>query len=159
MKSSKGLFLTIGICLVAFTGLRANSTTNVIKDDIFTAIRSIDYVSINILLSDGVNIDTVDQDGNTPLMVAAQVGNPRIVDIILNHKPDVNLQNKNGDTALIIAAKTGQLEIVKKLVSHEAYLSTQNNDGNTAVTLASKFGHNEIVSYLKKTRTQRAYTK
>ena len=159
MKSTKGLFLTIAFCLLAFPGLKANSTSNVIKDNIFTAIRSIDYVSINVLLSEGTNIDTVNQDGDTPLMVAAGVGNPRIIDIILSHKPDVNLQNKNGETALMIAAKTGQLEIVKKLVIHNATISMSDKNGNTAITLASKFGHNRIVNYLKEMRTQSASLK
>lgn len=159
MKSTKELFLMIGLCLVAFTGLKANSTSYEVKDDIFTAIRSVDYVSINVLLSDGINIDTVDLDGNTPLMVAAQVGNPRIIDIILSHNPNVNKQNKTGETALMIAAETGQLEIVKKLVAHEANISTRNNEGNTAVTLASKFGYKNIVSYLKEMRTQSAFSK
>lgn len=149
----------VGLCLMAFTGLKANSTSNEIKDNIFTAIRSIDYVSINVLLSDGVNIDTVDQEGNTPLMVAAQIGNPRIVDIILSHKADVNKQNNMGETALMIAAKTGQLEIVEKLVSHNANILTRNINGNTAVTLASKFGHNKIVSFLKGVQTQSAFAK
>jgi|GEM_PF-2410326 len=159
MKTTKGLLLMIGFCLVAFTGLKANSTHKEITNNIFYAIRNVDYVSINVLLSDGVNTDTVDQEGNTPLMVAAEVGNPRIVDIILSHKPNVNKQNKQGDTALMIAAKTGQMEIVKKLTIHNAKISMHNKSGNTAVTLASKYGHKKIVCFFKEMRTQSALLK
>jgi len=144
--------------LTAFSAIKANSITNRITDDIFTAIRSIDYVSINVLLSDGIDIDTVDGDGNTPLMVAAEVGNPRIVDIILSHNPDVNKQNKKGETALMIAAETGQLEICKKLVSHRARVAIRNDDGNTAGSLASKFGHTKIVSFLRQVRSHTTFS-
>lgn len=159
MKSKKGLLLIIGFCLMAFTGYKANPTHQTIKDDIFTAIRNVDYVSVNVLLSDRINTDTVDQDGNTPLIVAAEVGNPRIVDIIISHKPDINKQNKEGDTALMIAAKTGQMEIVKKLVSHNAHILMRNKNGNTAITLASMYGNNKIVQFLKEMRTQSALVK
>ncbi len=159
MKTIKGLFLTISITLIAIAGVKASSTPTTIKDNIFTAIRSIDYTSVNVLLSEGMDIDTVDQQGNTPLMVASKIGNPRIMDILLAHNPTVNLQNKKGSTALMIAARTGQFHIVKKLVTNGADISMRNEDGNTALTLASKFGHSQIVTYLKKLRTQEPLAK
>jgi ankyrin repeat protein len=159
MKSFKGLLLIFSLSLLAVTGIKANSDTNTIKDNIFTAIRSIDYTSINILLSEGTDIDTVDQQGNTPLMVATEIGNPRIMDIILSHNPTIDKQNKEGMTALMIAAKTGQLHAVKKLLSHGADYAARNNSGNNPITLASKFGHTEIVTFFKESRIPRSYTK
>lgn len=159
MKPIKGLLLILSISLTAITGIKANSHTDTIKDNIFTAIRSIDYTSINILLSEGTNIDTVDQQGNTPLMVAAKIGNLRILNIILAHNPDINQQNKKGMTALMIAAKTGQLQVVEKLLAHGADYSIQEKDGNTAIDLASRFGHSQIVTYFKESRIPRGYAK
>jgi len=159
MKTIKGLLLTISISLIAMSVVEANSTPKTIKDNIFTAIRSIDYTSINILLSEGMDVDTVNREGNTPLMVASKIGNPRIVDILLAHNPDINLQNKKGSTALMIAARTGQLHIVKKLVTNGADASMRDEDGNTALTLASKFGHDQIVTYFKKLRTHNPLAK
>ncbi|WP_138431139.1 ankyrin repeat domain-containing protein [Fodinibius saliphilus] len=159
MKSIKGLILILIMSAMAFSSIEANPTPKVIKDNIFTAIRSIDYISINVLLSDGTDIDTVDKHGNTPLMVAAQIGNPRILNIILSHNPDVNKYNKEGFTALMVASKSGQLHVVQKLVARGADTTHKSNDGNTALTLASKFGHNEIVTYLSKQRTLRPFTK
>lgn len=159
MKTIKGLLLTISISLIAMAGVKASSTPTTIKDNIFTAIRSIDYTSINVLLSEGMNIDTVNRQGNTPLMVASKIGNLRIMDILLAHKPSMNLQNKKGSTALMIAARTGQFHVVKKLVTNGADVSMQNEDGNTALTLASKFGHDQIVTYLQKLRMQQNLAK
>lgn len=148
-----------GISLLAVTGLKANSNTDTIKDDIFTAIRSIDYTSINVLLSDGTDVDTVDQNGNTPLMVASKVGNSRIIDIILSHDPNINKQNKKGRTALMIAAEAGLVDVVKQLTNQGADVSISDNEGNTALTLASKFGHKKIVDFLKNMRMQHTLAK
>jgi ankyrin repeat protein len=154
MKFTKGLLLTISLIFAISTVVKANSPHKTIEENIFAAIKNIDYVSINVLLSDGTDVDTVDQEGNTPLMVAAKVGNLRILDIIFSHNPEVNAQNNNGSTALMIAAQTGQLQVVKKLVENGAEAALRDNNDNTALTLASKFGHDKIVSYLKTLRTQ-----
>lgn len=154
MKLTKGLFLIIGISILAISNIKADPNTDTIKDNIFTAIRTIDYTSINVLLSDGTDIDTVDRQGNTPLMIAAKVGNTRILDIILSHNPNMNKQNKSGTTALMIAAQSGQLPVVKKLVRHGAKPPILEMEGNTALTLASKFGHEEIVDFFKRSQRQ-----
>jgi len=159
MKSIKGLLLILSMTILAFSGVESDSNSQIIKDDIFTAIRSIDYTSINVLLSDATDVDTVDQNGNTPLMVAAHVGNPRIMNIILSHNPTINKQNNEGMTALMIAAEAGQFHAVQKLVAHGADQSILNTNGNTAVTLASKFGHNQIVTFFQEKRIIRSYTK
>ena len=159
MKSVKGLLLILSLSVLTFAGVESDSNSKVIKDDIFTAIRSIDYTSINVLLSDSTNVDTVDQEGNTPLMVAAHIGNPRIMNIILSHNPDINKQNNNGMTALMIAAETGQLHAVEMLVKRGANQSIENADGNKAITLASKFGHDQVVTYLQSLRTQEPLAK
>lgn len=148
------------MALFAAFGLKAHATdTEVLSDDIFSAIRSIDYTSINVLLSDGIDVDTADRQGNTPLMVATQIGNPRIVNIILSHSPEINAQNKKGTTALMIAAGTGQLHILKELLNHGADAYLHDGEGNTALTLASKFGHNEIVTLLQNKRIPKSYAK
>ncbi len=157
MKLIKGLLLIAGISLV-ISGVKANPTDK-IKDDIFTAIRSIDYTSINVLLSDGTNIDTVDQNGNTPLMMASKIGNARILDIILSHNPDINKQNNKGRTALMIAAEAGLIDVVKELVDHGAEISIEDANGNSALTLASKYGHSQVVSFFKDLRTAQTFAK
>ncbi|NGP87180.1 ankyrin repeat domain-containing protein [Fodinibius halophilus] len=159
MKSIKGLILLLSMSAMAFTSINDSPTSKEIKDNIFTAIRSIDYTSINILLADGTDIDTVDQQGNTPLMVAAKIGNPRILNIIFSHNPEINNYNNEGLTALMIAAKTGQFSTVQKLVRRGANISHTDQDGKTALTFASKYGHKKIVTFLKKRRILTPYSK
>lgn len=151
--------MILSMSAVAFTGIENDSTSNIIKDNVFTAIRSVDYTSINVLLNDGTDIDTVDQQGNTPLMIAAKVGNPRILDIILSHEPNINKQNKKGETALMIASEAGLNQFARKLIDHGADPSIKNNQGNTAMSLASKFGHSHIVSLFREVRTPRIFAR
>lgn len=164
MKIFKELFLCISLTLLAVSGVEANSNTDTIKADtieqnIFKAIRSIDYTSINILLSEGMDINTTNQQGNSPLIVAAKVGNLRILNIILSHNPDINARNDEGKTALMIAAETGQSQVVEKLLAHNADPSLKDNNDNTALTLASTYGHNTVVGYIKDVRTQTTFAK
>lgn len=160
MNIIRGIVLVCGLFMIAALPSEAVSQTDTkLKEDVFIAIRSIDYTSLNILLSDGTDVDTVDKSGNTPLMVAAKIGNPRILTIILSHGPNLDMQNKSGKTALMIAAETGQLHVVKELVQRGADISVTDANRNTAVTLASTFGHEEIVQYLKNGQSVPAFTK
>jgi len=59
--------------------------------DLFESIRSIDIVSLNIHLAEGANVDTVDNEGNTPLMLAAKIGNP-IGPVVTGGSIAVNLE-------------------------------------------------------------------
>lgn len=149
----------VSLSTLAFTGIENNSTSKVVKDNIFTAIRSIDYTSINVLLADGTNIDTVNHQGETPLMVAAKIGNPRILDIVLSHDPAINQQNKRGETALMIAAEAGLDQVVRKLIDNGADPSIKNKSGITASTLAAKFGHSEVVDLFQSEQNSRIYAR
>lgn len=149
MKSTIPLLMIAGFAFVALTGSSKATNDEYPKGDIFTAIRNIDYISLNIHLSEGTDVDTLTEQGNTPLMVAAEVGNLRIIDIILSHNPSLDKQNFRGETALMIAAKTGQYQVVKKLVLEGADLTVTDQNHDTANTLASRYGHADISDYLE----------
>lgn len=82
-------------------------------------------------------------------MVTAQIGNPRIMDIILSHNPNMDLQNKSRATAFILSAESGQRAIVKKLVGRGADVILRDLDGQTALDKAATFGHKEIIDFFK----------
>lgn len=166
MKTLKELFLSISLTLLVVSGAEANSHTDslevkpvTIKENIFAAIHSIDYTSINVLLAEGMNVNIVNQEGDSPLMVAAKVGNLRILDIILSHNPDINARNQEGKTALMIAAESGQSQVVEKLLAHKADPTLKDNSDNTALKLASTYGHYTVAEYIDEMRTQATLAK
>ena len=121
---------------------------NKVTNDLVEAVKSIDLISLNVLLSEGADIDTVDAEGNTPLMISSKIGNPRMLRIILVHNPDVNAVNNMGETALMIAAENGQYSVVQRLLEEGADVNATNQAGLTAMDLSVRFGHREITSLL-----------
>ena len=151
----KSIIVTIiAISLATFAPLRAMQTDTstdtdfVVAENIIEAVNNIDIISLNVLLAEGAAIDTVDHAGNSPLLLATKIGNPRMIDIILAHNPDVNRRNNTGETALMIASANGILSIVKNLKEHGANPDLRNNDGFTSAQIALRNGHASIAQFL-----------
>lgn len=123
--------------------------SSALKQSIFEAVAQNDLVSLNLLLDQGTNVDTVDKDGNTALILAAEAGNPRILSVLMTHGADVNLQNFKGETALMIAAQNGQEYYVKKLINHGAHTCVKNLDGQSAADLANMYGFPNLADWIK----------
>lgn len=124
-------------------------TTDVVKENIFEAIQSIDIVSLNVLLAEGADINSVNEDGNTALMLASNIGNPRMIKIILAHNPNIDQKNNEGYTALMIASEQGQVHIVEQLLKNGADKMLKNNDGLTAADLAVRYGQPQTANLLR----------
>jgi len=151
MKTITSIVLSIFLFAAPFSAVIADSIDKkhfAVANDIFEAIKNIDIMSLNILLAEGADVDTVNQNGETPLMLASEIGNMRMLNIILMHAPNVNKKNKNGETALMIAAENGQLYVANRLIQEEAKIDIKNNQGETAVELATKNGHKEVMDLL-----------
>ena len=148
MKYQVTKIITTILMAVLFSGTVFATETKV-ADDLIEAVQTIDLVSLNVLLSEGAAIDTVDTEGNTPLMLASRIGNPRMLRIILVHNPDIHVRNNNGETALMIAAENGQLSVVEQLLSKGADMHGKNNAGLTPLDLATRFGHRQVINMLK----------
>ena len=128
--------LTTAALMVGSAGAANDTNEIVVSENIIQAVQEIDIVSLNVLLAEGAEVDTVDEEGNTPLMLAAKIGNPRMVKILLAHQPEINRVNFNGYTALMIASEQGQIHIVEKLLEQGASAGLTNLSGLTAADLA-----------------------
>ena len=95
--------------------------------------------------------NSVDEFGNTLLMLAAKEGNIEIVRLLLNLNKkqsivgrwinpivNINRKNDNGDTALMLASQYGQLEVVNELLEEKNIdLDIKNISDKTAYDLAA----------------------
>lgn len=140
MKFISKVILSSVLLFTLVAGTAQADTTDVVKDNILEAIQNIDIVSLNVLLAEGADINTVDEKGNTALMLASKIGNPRMVKIILAHNPNLNQQNNMGYTALMVASEQGQVHIVEQLLKQGADTSLKNMEGRTAAELAIRNG-------------------
>lgn len=106
---------------------------------------------VELLIFHGADINTVDNEGNTPLILAAGWSNHiGIVNLLINAKVDVNKQNNEGDTALIMAALFGNLNILKLLIESNADISVKSNVGRDVFDRANISHNNEIMDLLKR---------
>lgn len=113
-------FSILAFLFVLFSGVTTSASEPNITKEMFESILNSDIVSVNVLLAEGADVNSIDNSGNTPLMLAIKIGNPRMIKLILAHNPDVNRKNKNGQTALMIANDNGLQEIADRLIKFGA---------------------------------------
>lgn len=68
-----------------------------------------------LLGSPNVDVNGIDDHGNTPLIQAARFGHDEVVLALLIGKADLNIKNDEGKTALMLAAEGGHDETVRAL--------------------------------------------
>lgn len=111
-------------------GRRASSFT---KEDlercrgIFKFIRNGDYKEVEELLASGMPVDLTDASGFTPLMVACQQGQRRVIKACLRRGASLNVQNQHGDTALHCCMPHSE-ELARYLIGKGADESITNNN-------------------------------
>jgi len=155
MKTITGTIITAVIVLFATATIAMAEQTDstdtdiVVADNIIEAVNNIDIISLNVLLAEGATVDSVDEAGNTPLMLAAKIGNPRMVKIILAHNPKVNARNEAGLTALMIASENGILPIIKELKEYGADAGMKNRAGLNSLEIAQRNGHGSVVQFYR----------
>ena len=116
-------------------------------EDMEEAMIRQDPSAIIDLLKRGVDVNTVDREGNSLLTQAVKRDLPEAVDYLMAHRARLNPRNKHGETAVSIAAYTGKLAYVKKLVEAGAEV---NYYGWPPLAYAAYNGHLDIVDYLIK---------
>ena len=170
MKKFAFLFALL-LPMMASAGVYEDMEEAIIRGDSSDAIA---------LLKRGMDVNSVDRDGNTLLIQGIRRNMPEFIDYLVKHRARLNLRNKNGESALSIAAFLGQLPQVKLLVEAGAevniygwpplayaaynghlaiadYLIKRGADvngkaanGGTALFFAARFGHQPVVELLLK---------
>ncbi len=81
------------------------------------ALQSENIKIIQALVKAGANINVVDQDKNTLLMIAAKIGAKAkdLINQLINKGIDVNASNENGKTAIDFARDSGNAKIILTL--------------------------------------------
>eukprot|EP00833_Pecoramyces_ruminatium_P004729 jgi/Orpsp1_1/1178761/evm.model.c7180000066639.1 len=136
------------------------------------AIKTYRQVKILSYLKElGSRMDEVDNNGSSPLIVAAQYRNLKALKFVLQSHPDLNFKNNYNDTALIAAAKSNNTSMIKILLKYRERnnekknkddnssnlndnplntlkVNEQNNDGETAFSTAVRKNNREMIECL-----------
>jgi ankyrin repeat protein len=85
---------------------------------------------INYFLAKGVDANKSDNEGNTPLMVAASAKETAALEQLLPIVKNINTQNGKGESALTIAVKSGTPSAVELLLNKGADVTVTDKEGN-----------------------------
>ena len=136
------IFTAIFAFLLTFPATSAHASS---YDEMLSAVKLGDVSGVRHWLERGMDVDTIDREGNTLLMLAVREKRPQLVTIFIQARARLNLRNMHGDTALKIAAYQGHLGMVRELVEAGAEIDTE---GWAPLIYAAFNGHDEIVAFL-----------
>lgn len=83
-------------------------------------VRDRDYQWLNFMLARGARTDIQNNHGDTPLILAAQLGWIDGAQLLLARRATVDLSNSRGETALILAVQKRDLAMVRALLEKGA---------------------------------------
>ncbi|OQR93839.1 hypothetical protein ACHHYP_02211 [Achlya hypogyna] len=109
-----------------------------------------DLGAVETLVKKGANIECLDQDGCTPLLVALKTSHFPIVKYLLEQRAKPDVTDETGTSALLLAVKLGHVHAVKCLLEANANAEATDNNLKTALFVASEMGDTKIVKLLLK---------
>jgi ankyrin repeat protein len=101
------------------------------------------------LINENTNVNSVDAEGRTALMLAAFNGYTSIAEKLIRAKADVNLSDQSGRTALMFASSGPFPETVQLLLDNNAETNkTDMEEHFTALMFAASEGQLDVVKLL-----------
>jgi len=116
-----------------------------VYDEIIQAANNNDTARVISLLRRGMDVNTVDRQGNSLLMIAARGNNVELVRFLLGNRANPERRNPYGDTALMLAAMQGHAATVSAILERKPEL---NHAGWTALHYAAFSGHEDVLALL-----------
>ncbi|MDX8386070.1 MAG: ankyrin repeat domain-containing protein [Gallionella sp.] len=100
-----------------------------------------DTTAVMSFLVSGVDIDTRDERGWTPLMVSSFNGNEEVAILLIRHGADVHAKDSAGYGPLHWSALNGFSSVIKLLAERRADVNAQSKHGLTPLLQAATRGH------------------
>ena len=118
---------------------------------VYRAARWSEHTALQLLLDKGADVNFPNEDGETPLSIAAYEGNKEGMEILLR-QPGIALNQADhlDKTPLMYAAQADRTPCVKLLLSHKPALEAKDKEGRTALSLAAIEGNKISSKFLLK---------
>ena len=108
----------------------------------FAAAHACEPTLLDYLLQQGLNIETRDKNGETPLPRAAASGNATMTELLVARGADVSAVNHRGQTPFLLSCTASSNDnpegrgTIEVLLEHESDVRVSDKNGNTALHLA-----------------------
>nr|XP_057927637.1 kinase D-interacting substrate of 220 kDa B isoform X2 [Doryrhamphus excisus] len=122
--------------------------TTLAIQNLFSYVEEENLMALRAHLDRFKEVDGRSDNGQTPLMLAAEQGSLDIVQELIRRGANVNLDDVDCWSALISAAKEGHVEVVKELLENSAYIEHRDMGGWTALMWAAYKGRMEVTKVL-----------
>ncbi len=86
---------------------------------------------VQLLISNGFDVNAKDKLDQTPLHWAAITGKRKVAELLLTKGADINAKQRAGDTALHVAASRGYKGMAQLLIAKDADVNAKNATGDT----------------------------
>jgi len=121
-------------------------TSSKIETVLSTAEQIIEYRKSLISKLEQLDLNAQDDSGRTALMLAAEMGDPEAVRLLLEAGADPYIENENNETALQLAISETSTRVVIAFIDAGTDLNWPNSEGNTALDFA--LYHDESADYM-----------
>lgn len=112
------------------------------------AIKRDDIITVKALMEAGVDANTSDKSGDTPLHIAAVRGYQEITSLLIAEGANVNARNARELTPLHAAAWGDHIEIVKLLIAKGSNINARGEHGATPLHVSALSGSDETIAFL-----------
>ena len=117
---------------------------------------------VELLLNNGAQIETQNNDGDTALMRAVINNSIDAALVLLVHGANIEAEDKQGHTPLIVAAQNGLMDMANLLLGQRGQIKITKNDGSTVVIKAAqieaqdKYGNTPLIVAAQNGNTEMA---
>jgi ankyrin repeat protein len=136
--------MALGLAL-AVSVLACGAAFGSAYDDVLSAVRRGDTPTVLTQLKRGVDVNSVDANGNPLIAIAAENGFAPTVDALGRAGARIDLRNRYGETALMLASIRGHAQVARLLIDRGAEL---NPAGWTPLMYAASRGQTDVARLL-----------
>lgn len=119
------------------------------ENELCKAVEDDDLVKVRRMIAEGVDVNSINEDDEFPLLIASWSGSKEIVELLISNGANVN-QAAEAEfyTALMRASDRGHWDIADILIKKGADVNARDDYDATSLTRAAESGHLEIVRLL-----------
>ncbi|XP_077413477.1 kinase D-interacting substrate of 220 kDa B isoform X3 [Vanacampus margaritifer] len=122
--------------------------TSVAVQSLFSYVEEENLAAVKAHLDKFKDVDSRSDNGQTPLMVAAEQGNLEIAQELIKRGANVNCDDVDCWTALMSASKEGHIQVVGELLDNDANMEHRDMGGWTALMWAAYKGRTDVAQLL-----------